>query len=55
MADDLTKRLQNLIDELKSVMVERKARIEDLRVEIAEIEAANEQLEKQISEMLSEF
>lgn len=55
MADDLTKKLQTVLDELKSVMKARKDRIEDLRAEIETIEADNASLEKQIEEMLNSF
>ena len=55
MADDLTKKLESIILDLKKLMKERKDRIEELRAEIDEIEASNEDLEKQISTMLESF
>lgn len=55
MADDLTKKLESVIMELKTVMQDRKARAAELRLEIEEIETANEALEKEIQSMLEYF
>ena len=55
MAEDLTKKLESIILDLKKLMKERKDRIEELRAEIEEIEASNESLEKEIQSMLSYF
>jgi cell division protein FtsB len=55
MAEDLTKKLEGIILDLKNLMKQRKDRIETLRAEIDEIEASNESLEKEIQSMLSYF
>jgi cell division protein FtsB len=56
MADDeLSGKLAGLLTEIKEVMESRKERIEELRNEIADIEAQNIELEKTISDLLSGF
>jgi len=53
--DDLSGKLAGLLSEIKEVMESRKERIEELRKEIADIEAQNAELEKTISDVLSGF
>lgn len=53
--DDLSGKLAGLLTEIKEVMESRKERIEELRNEIAGIEAQNIELEKTISDLLSGF
>jgi cell division protein FtsB len=53
--DDLSGKLAGLLTEIKEVMESRKERIEELRNEIADIEAQNIELEKTISDLLSGF
>lgn len=53
--DDLSGKLASLLTEIKEVMESRKERIEELRNEIADIEAQNVELEKTISDLLSGF
>jgi len=47
--------LQELIEELKSVMEARADRVKELQAEIDEIEKSNAELEDRISEMLKGF
>ena len=53
--DDLSGKLAGLLSEIKEVKESRKERIEELRKEIADIEAQNAELEKTISDLLSGF
>ena len=53
--EDLSKRLATVLDEIREVMEKRKARIESLRQEIADIERDNEELEKTIADLLATF
>ena len=53
--EDLEQQLQEIVGQLKETMLGRQKRIEDLRKEISEIEASNENLENTISDLLKEF
>lgn len=53
--NDLGGKLASLVDEIRTVMEDRKERIEKLRAEIEEIEQQNVDLEKTISDLLSGF
>jgi len=58
MADveqSLTEKLTTVLSDLKEVMEQRKTRIEELRQEIARIENENDDLEKQIQELINGF
>jgi chromosome segregation ATPase len=49
MSEDITARLENLLDEVRSLILQRQERIEELRTEITKLEEANEELQKQVS------
>ena len=53
--EDLEQQLQEFVGQLKETMLGRQKRIEELRKEISEIEASNENLENTISDLLKEF
>lgn len=55
MTEDLTGKLTTVLAELRDVMEQRKNRIEELRQEIARIENENDDLEKQIQELINAF
>ena len=52
---DLTSRLTTVLTELRDVMKHRQDRIEELRDQITVIENENEDLEKQIQELINDF
>lgn len=53
MTEDVTKRLEALIEEIKDLILSRLDRIEELTEEIKELEAENTKLEEQIKSVLS--
>jgi hypothetical protein len=55
MAEDLTKQLTTLLDNLKSLMAERRERVLKLQAEIEQIEAENSNLQATIETMLKDF
>ena len=52
---DLTSRLTTVLTELRDVMKQRQDKTEQLRDQIVVIENENEDLEKQIQELINDF
>lgn len=55
MSEDITERLQGLLDEVRSLIRQRQERIEELKAEIVELEDANEELQKQVSGLFGDL
>jgi cell division protein FtsB len=55
MAEDLTKKLNGLLADLKQLMANRRERILQLQAEIAQIEKENTDLQAAIETMLKDF
>jgi predicted nucleic acid-binding Zn-ribbon protein len=55
VTDDITNQLSKVLEAVKALIDQRNAHIADLRNEIATLEAENEQLEKEIQQILERF
>lgn len=55
MAEDLTRKLTGLLDEMKTLMASRRERVLQLQAEINQIEAENTNLQNAIETMLKDF
>lgn len=55
MAEDLTRKLTSLLDEMKTLMASRRERVLQLQAEINQIEAENTNLQNAIETMLKDF
>tara|TARA_R100000008_G_scaffold36405_1_gene20750 strand:- start:214 stop:468 length:255 start_codon:yes stop_codon:yes gene_type:complete len=54
-AQELTKQLDDILGNLKSVIAKRNIKIADLRAEIEKLEAENTELDAKINSILSEI
>lgn len=52
---EIEDRLTSMIKELKDIMKEREARMAELREEMLQIEQSNDQLQKTVESLLSNF
>lgn len=55
MAEDLTRKLTSLLDEMKTLMASRRERVLQLQAEIEQIEKENTNLQSAIETMLKDF
>lgn len=55
MAEDLTRKLTTLLDEMKTLMASRRERVLQLQAEIEQIEKENTNLQNAIETMLKDF
>lgn len=55
MAEDLTRKLTTLLEEMKTLMASRRERVLQLQAEINQIEAENTNLQSAIETMLKDF
>ena len=55
MAEDLTRKLTTLLEEMKTLMASRRERVLQLQAEINQIEAENTNLQNAIETMLKDF
>ena len=55
MAEDLTRKLTSLLDEMKTLMASRRERVLQLQAEIDQIETENTNLQNAIETMLKDF
>ena len=55
MAEDLTRKLTTLLEEMKTLMASRRERVLQLQAEIDQIEAENTNLQNAIETMLKDF
>jgi hypothetical protein len=55
MAEDLTRKLTGLLEEMKTLMASRRERVLQLQAEINEIEKENTNLQSAIETMLKDF
>ena len=55
MSEDITARLEGLLEEVRELIRQRQERIEELKTEITELEDANEELQKQVSGLFGDL
>ena len=55
MSEDITARLEGLLEEVRDLIRQRQERIEELKAEIIELEDANEELQKQVSGLFGDL
>jgi predicted nucleic acid-binding Zn-ribbon protein len=55
MSEDITARLEGLLEEVRDLIRQRQERIEELKTEIVELEDANEELQKQVSGLFGDL
>ena len=55
MSEDITARLEGLLEEVRELIRQRQERIEELKAEITELEDANEELQKQVSGLFGDL
>ena len=55
MAEDITERLEGLLEEVRNLIQKRTERIEELRTEITELEEANETLKAQVAGLFGDI
>ena len=55
MAEDLTRKLTTLLEEMKTLMASRRERVLQLQAEIEQIEKENTNLQSAIETMLKDF
>ena len=55
MSEDITARLEGLLEEVRDLIRQRQERIEELKAEIIELEEANEELQKQVSGLFGDL
>jgi len=55
MAEDLTRKLTGLLEEMKTLMASRRERVLQLQAEIEQIEKENTNLQSTIETMLKDF
>jgi cell division septum initiation protein DivIVA len=55
MAEDITARLEGLLEEVRELIRQRTERIEELKTEITELEEANEELKAQVAGLFGDI
>jgi predicted nucleic acid-binding Zn-ribbon protein len=55
VSEDITARLEGLLEEVRDLIRQRQERIEELKTEIVELEDANEELQKQVSGLFGDL
>ena len=55
MAEDITARLEGLLEEVRNLIQQRNDRIEELKTEITELEEANEELKAQVAGLFGDI
>jgi predicted nucleic acid-binding Zn-ribbon protein len=55
VSEDITARLEGLLEEVRELIRQRQERIEELKAEITELEDANEELQKQVSGLFGDL
>lgn len=55
MTEDITARLEGLLEEVRGLIRQRNERIEELKAEIIELEEANEELKAQVSGLFGDI
>jgi hypothetical protein len=55
MTEDITARLEGLLEEVRGLIRQRNERIEELKAEIIELEEANEELKTQVSGLFGDI
>jgi chromosome segregation ATPase len=55
MAEDITARLEGLLEEVRNLIQQRTERIEELKTEITELEEANEELKAQVAGLFGDI
>jgi uncharacterized protein Yka (UPF0111/DUF47 family) len=55
MAEDITARLEGLLEEVRELIRQRTERIEELKTEITELEEANDELKAQVAGLFGDI